>query len=105
MLKKLTVTAALLAIHSHPFAGNALPRDVQAFVNNAEACEHLAGEWDSTLPKKDREDIERNIDKYCGKAKQQLGTLRGKYKTNPGILATIDAHVNDSVKSFVAERD
>jgi len=105
MLKKLTVTVALLVIHKTPFAGTALPRDVQAFVNNAEACEHLAGEWDSSLPKKDKEEIERNIDKYCGKAKRQLGTLRVKYKTNSGMLAAIDAHANDSVKSFVAERD
>jgi len=105
MLKKLTVTAALLAIHGAAIAGKALPRDVQAFVNNAEACEHLAGEWDSSLPQKDREEIERNIDKYCGNAKRQLGALKAKYKANHGMLETIDAHANDSVKSFVAESD
>jgi UDP-glucose 6-dehydrogenase len=105
MLKKLTVTAALVAISGTPFAGNALPRDVQAFVNNAEACEHLAGEWDSSLPLKDREEIEHNIDKYCGNAKRQLGVLKAKYKANSRMLETIDAHANDSVKSFVAERD
>ena len=31
-----------------------LPQDVQHFLSNAEMCQHLAGEWDSSLPEKEK---------------------------------------------------
>ncbi|ONG13306.1 hypothetical protein BWR13_12925 [Escherichia coli] len=34
-----------------------LPQDVQHFLSNAEMCQHLAGEWDSSLPEKDKRGI------------------------------------------------
>lgn len=36
-----------------------LPQDVQHFLSNAEIYQHLAGEWDSSLPEEDKKDIER----------------------------------------------
>lgn len=38
-----------------------LPQDVQHFLSNAEMCQHLAGEWDSSLPEKDKRDIEKGL--------------------------------------------
>jgi len=81
-------------------AAPALPRDVQAFVQKAEACEHIAGEWDSDLPKAQRIEITLAIKKYCAPARYQLSHLMEKYKKNPLILKTISKHAYDSVKSY-----
>lgn len=81
-------------------AASALPRDVQVFVQNADACEHMAGEWDSDLPKTQRKEITLAIKKYCAPAKYQLPHLMEKYKKNPLILRTISKHAYDSVKSY-----
>ncbi|MGM3160214.1 hypothetical protein ACS25C_05420 [Dickeya undicola] len=62
-----------------------LPDDVQRFLNNAEECQYLSGEWDSTLPKSRQRDIEREANKYCKAAKKQQNELRHKYKENRQI--------------------
>ncbi|MGV7149013.1 hypothetical protein ACWA34_16940 [Escherichia coli] len=49
-----------------------LPQDVQHFLSNAEMCQHLAGEWDSSLPEKDKRDIEKGVDTWCPPAKKSL---------------------------------
>ncbi len=38
------------SVHGEP----PLPQDVQHFLSNAEMCQHLAGEWDSSLPEEDK---------------------------------------------------
>lgn len=45
------------SVHGEP----PLPQDVQHFLSNAEMCQHLAGEWDSSLPEEDKKDIEKGI--------------------------------------------
>ncbi|UJR62327.1 hypothetical protein [Dickeya zeae] len=62
-----------------------LPDDVQRFLDNAEECQYLSGEWDSTLPKSRQREIEREVDKYCKPAKKQQKELRNKYKGNQAI--------------------
>ncbi|MCA7014850.1 hypothetical protein LF934_19650 [Dickeya dadantii] len=62
-----------------------LPDDVQRFLNNAEECQYLSGEWDSSLPKSRQREIEREVDKYCKPAKKQQNALRHKYKGNQQI--------------------
>ncbi|MGM3224868.1 hypothetical protein [Dickeya zeae] len=62
-----------------------LPDDVQRFLDNAEECQYLSGEWDSTLPKSRQREIEREVDKYCKPAKKQQKELRNKYKGNQEI--------------------
>lgn len=62
-----------------------LPQDVQHFLSNAEMCQHLAGEWDSSLPEKDKRDIEkglipgvlrqRNHSLCCGKSTKKTKRL------------------------------
>ncbi|MEM0675571.1 MULTISPECIES: hypothetical protein [Dickeya] len=50
-----------------------LPDDVQHFLNNAEECQYLSGEWDSSLPKSRQREIEREANKYCKAAKKTAG--------------------------------
>ncbi|UJR53970.1 hypothetical protein [Dickeya zeae] len=62
-----------------------LPDDVQRFLNNAEECQYLSGEWDSSLPKSRQREIEREVDKYCKPAKKQQKELKHKYNGNQQI--------------------
>ncbi|TGB96127.1 hypothetical protein [Escherichia sp. E2748] len=69
-----------------------LPQDVQHFLSNAEMCQHLAGEWDSSLPEKDKRDIEKGVDTWCPPAKKSLPVLREKYKENKEIIKILSAY-------------
>ncbi|MCL8379816.1 hypothetical protein M9Y22_19565 [Escherichia coli] len=69
-----------------------LPQDVQHFLSNAEMCQHLAGEWDSSLPEKDKRDIDKYADTTCPLAKKSLPVLREKYKENKEILKILSAY-------------
>ncbi|STD08374.1 Uncharacterised protein [Cronobacter sakazakii] len=60
----------------------AVQPDVKAFQDNADECQHFAGEWDSTLPKSRQKEIEAGVDKYCTAARQQQEQLKKKYKGN-----------------------
>ncbi len=90
----------LLANVQTTSAAGPLPKDVRIFVENAEGCEHMAGEWDGDLPKSRQREITRAIKKYCAPAKRKLPLLTEKYKENPKILKTISEHAYDSVKSY-----
>ncbi len=46
------------------------PTDVQSFLNNADTCEHFAGEWDNSLPKSRQKEIELSVNKYCSLTKK-----------------------------------
>lgn len=59
--------------------------DVINFIDNADTCTHLSGEWDNSLPKQRQQEIEKDVDKYCGLAKEQQKTLTTKYKGNKDI--------------------
>ncbi|MBB5609075.1 MULTISPECIES: hypothetical protein [unclassified Janthinobacterium] len=76
------------------------PQDIRKFIYNAGACEHLGGEYDGELPKEEKEKIKKDIDKYCGGAKNQFRTLKEKYKNNPTLLKRINNNYNDSVDSY-----
>ncbi|UUE11380.1 hypothetical protein NMX13_07340 [Dickeya zeae] len=69
-----------------------LPDDVQRFLDNAEECQYLSGEWDSTLPKSRQREIEREVDKYCKPAKKQQKELRHKYKGNQAIEGKLNEY-------------
>lgn len=49
--------------------------DIERFVDIAETCLHLAGEWDSSLPKAQQREIERKANSYCTRAKKQCRVL------------------------------
>ncbi|WP_139236230.1 hypothetical protein [Rugamonas rubra] len=77
-----------------------LPKDVRNYIYNSGACEHLGGEYDGELPKEQKEQIIRDIDKYCGGAKKQFRILKEKYKDNPTLLKRIKNNYNDTVDSY-----
>lgn len=59
-----------------------LPQDVQHFLSNAEMCQHLAGEWDSSLPEEDKKDIEKAlIPGVLRRKKHFLGYVKSTKKT------------------------
>ena len=76
-----------------------LPKDVAQFVDNAQMCEHFAGEWDDNDKARQRE-ITQAVASSCGQAQRQWKRLRVKYAGQPEIHKVIDAHANDAVRSF-----
>ena len=76
-----------------------LPKDVAKFVENAQMCEHFAGEWDDNDKARQRE-ITQAVASSCGQAQRQWKRLRVKYAQQPAIHKVIDAHANDAVRSF-----
>lgn len=71
-------------------ADTGLPPDVGQFINIAETCSHLAGEWDSSLPKEQQKEIERKASCYCAKTKKMYFKLTEKYKDNLETIRQID---------------
>lgn len=82
----------LAAFTFSAFGEQSFPQDVQHFLDNAEMCQHLAGEWDSSLPEKDKRDIEKSVDTYCPPAKKALADLREKYKGNSEITKRLSEY-------------
>lgn len=76
-----------------------LPRDVARFVENAQMCEHFAGEWDEHDKARQRE-ITQAVEQSCGQAQRQWKRLSAKYAGQPAIQKIIDEHANDAVRSF-----
>jgi hypothetical protein len=91
----------LCAIHLPSLSSSKhMPRDVQVFAKNDEACEHEGGEYDSELPAEQKRDIERKVRKYCGAASRQLRNLRIKYQRDPAMLEAIERHANVAVTDY-----
>ncbi|MBB3221084.1 hypothetical protein [Pseudoduganella umbonata] len=95
------VSILLCTFHLSGLCSSAhLPRDVSAYVENAEACEHFGGEYDSELPFDQKREIENGIRKYCSAANRQLSMLRKKYRRDPAMLAVINRHANEAVTDY-----
>lgn len=75
------------------------PRDVARFVENAEMCEHFAGEWDEHDKARQRE-ITQAIEQSCGQAQKQWKRLSTKYAGQPKWQKIIDEQANDAVRSY-----
>ena len=91
--------ALLLSLPLLAGAKQKLPADVAKFIDNAEMCEHFAGEWDDNDKVRQRE-ITQAVAQSCGAAQQQLKRLRVKYAKEPEIRKVIDDNANDAVRSF-----
>ena len=100
MKPKIAVAVVCLAITTAVFAKDSPPKDVQVFINNADACEHFAGEFDGGLSRQRQKEIERGVVRHCQPAQRQLKRLTAKYKNDPQIMEIIRSHANDSVISF-----
>ena len=76
-----------------------LPKDVAQFVENAQMCEHFAGEWDDNDKARQRE-ITQAVEQSCGQAQRQWKRLRVKYAGQPKLQQVIADNANDAVRSF-----
>ena len=76
-----------------------LPKDVAQFVENAQMCEHFAGEWDDNDKARQRE-ITQAIEQSCGQAQRQWKRLSAKYAGQPKLQKVIADNANDAVRSF-----
>ena len=76
-----------------------LPKDVAQFVENAQMCEHFAGEWDDNDKARQRE-ITQAVASSCGQAQRQWKRLRVKYAGQPKLQQVIADNANDAVRSF-----
>lgn len=76
-----------------------LPKDVAQFVDNAQMCEHFAGEWDDNDKARQRE-ITQAIEQSCGLAQRQWKRLAAKYAGQPKWQKIIDEQANDAVRSY-----
>lgn len=76
-----------------------LPKDVAKFVENAQMCEHFAGEWDDNDKARQREIIAA-VDDACGQAQRQWKRLSAKYAGQPKLQKVIADNANDAVRSF-----
>lgn len=96
---KILIAAALCSLPLLAQAEEKLPRDVARFVEQAQMCEHFAGEWDEHDKARQRE-ITQAIEKWCGQAQRQWKRLPDKYAGQPRLLKIIDEQANDTVRSF-----
>lgn len=95
------IFVVIYAIHLAGQCGTKpLPSDIKSFAVNAEACEHLGGEYDGNLPQKQKRQIELDVQKYCGAASRQLPILRKKYRHDPAMLKAITRHTNEAVTDY-----
>ena len=94
MFQKLFI--ACLCIPIVCIAGGANREDVKRFADNADTCLHLAGEFDSSLSKKEQKEIITSTNKYCLRAKKQLDALLIKYKNDPDVQEVISQY--DDIK-------
>lgn len=97
---KIAVAVVCFMMAAPALAKDSIPKDVQVFIKNAEACEHLAGEFDGGLSKQRQKEIERGVVRYCQPAQKQLKRLTAKYRNNSKLMETIRSHANESVTSF-----
>jgi hypothetical protein len=75
---------SLVCLPCSVVAGN-LPRDVKAYIKNADTCDHLTGEINGDGAEEDKLAIS-NINKYCGLSEQAYLKLQRKYKFNHLII-------------------
>ena len=80
-----------------------LPRDVAQFIEQAQMCEHFAGEWDDHDKARQRE-VTQAIEQSCGLAQRQWKRLAVKYAAQPKLQKMIDAQANDAVRSYRKSR-
>ena len=97
---KIAILVVCFVVSTATLAKGTIPKDVQVFIENADACEHLAGEFDGGLSKQRQKEIERDVVRYCKPAQKQLKRLTEKYKNDAKLTEIIRSHANDSVTSF-----
>jgi hypothetical protein len=80
-MKRTTLLFLILLPHLC-LAANLKDADIKTFKENAHTCVHLSGEWDVELPAENKEEIKKNMNITCGKAKKLYMTLQKRYKND-----------------------
>ncbi|WP_086113601.1 hypothetical protein [Xenorhabdus beddingii] len=91
-MKKLTMTCIIfffLCGYTRASENNT-PKDLQEYIDNAEDCQHFAGEWDNELPEERQKEVEDALDQYCMKAKELQKKLKEKYQNDTKKIEIID---------------
>ena len=91
---------ACLLVSNTASAKTSIPKDVQSFIVNADACDHAAGEFDGSLSEQRQREIEQAVVKYCQPAQKQLKLLKAKYRDDAKLTNIIHKHAYESVTSF-----
>jgi hypothetical protein len=71
-------------------ASEALPRDVQRFVDKREGCDHMRGEIPEPGDKRRMQEVNREIQKLCKGTDKELAQLKKKYAKHPSVLQRLD---------------
>ena len=92
--------AAFLTLTAFADTGDSIWQpNLKAFVQNAEACEHFAGEVDPDDSKARRKEIDKGIMASCGKAKQQRSSLLKKYANDAAAKEVLNRY--ESVTHYI----
>jgi hypothetical protein len=86
---KLTFLPILLLVTS--ISAAEFPKDVLAYIKNADSCDHLSGEINGDNSEADKR-IVSDMNKYCATAENVYMKLRKKYASNPRILEKIGSY-------------
>ncbi|GCE89339.1 hypothetical protein MSKU15_0940 [Komagataeibacter diospyri] len=73
-------------------AADRYPPDVTTFLHDAEICQYLGGEWDSTLPDDRKKDLTEEIGSRCDTIYEKQKSLRNKYSHDKNILSIINVY-------------
>ncbi|WP_261422533.1 hypothetical protein [Serratia quinivorans] len=83
---------SILFLSSYAQASQTYPKDVNEYLKNADNCQYLSGEWDSKLPIKRQQEIEKEVNSACNNAEKQKEKLNTKYQKDKNILKVINAY-------------
>jgi hypothetical protein len=87
MMKKVMLCLSLsLSMPLLSLADEALPREVQRYVDKREGCDHMRGEIPDPNEKRRMRDVSREIQKLCRGTDRELARLKKKYATNPSVI-------------------
>lgn len=68
------------------------PADVTAFVRNAEICQYLSGEWDSSLPEGRKDALLKEMNARCTNIHVVQEKLQRKYIKNKVIASKLNTY-------------
>jgi len=89
---KSLILLSLFFLVSCAQAREKMPAGVAGFLVNADDCQHLSGEWDSSLPETQKRNIENQADIVCSKAKAEQKKLKVRYRNDKETLKIINEY-------------
>ena len=87
---KYTISPILLSLCFSVQAIDKKESILQDFIINAENCQYLASEWDSSLPQVQQRDIEKQIDIACPTARQLREVIKRRYQDDKKTMSIIE---------------